>query len=281
MDKTQTAIRLLLVDDEEEFLDACSRALSRRGIVVHTARNGADALGLLPNNEFDVAVLDIKMPGMDGVELLKRIRTAQPHVACIMLTGHGSTSTAFETSREGIFDYLAKPCDMEALAIRIHEAAKTGKVKAEPKAQTETAEDVQLLLVDDEESLLDSLSTVLKRRRMQVTTAVSGEEALRRLQEKLIDVVVLDIKMPGMDGLEALQRIKKEHSTIEVVLLTGHPTLQNAMEGMKFGAADYVIKPPDIDELVGKIRDAQKRRLEALAARQQKIVEEIKDRIPE
>ena len=100
----------------------------------------------------------------------------------------------------------------------------------------------------------------LEKRDIKVIGAKSGEEALELLQKSPVDVVVLDVKMPGMDGIEALKEIKRRHSLVEVVLLTGHASTEVAIKGMELGAFDYLMKPIDIDDLVYKLQDAYKRK---------------------
>ena len=121
-DKTKKT-RLLLVDDEEEFLIATSQALERRGFEVTTAANGSDALELLTESEYDVAVVDVKMPGLAGDELFREIKRRWPYVPVVMLTGHGTMTQAFTISKEGVHDYLTKPCDMNHLAKVARQAA--------------------------------------------------------------------------------------------------------------------------------------------------------------
>jgi len=89
-----------------------------------------------------------------------------------------------------------------------------------------------------------------------VQTALNGPDALRILREERIDVVVLDVKMPGMDGVEVLRRIRQEHPLVEVIMLTGHAAVESAVDGMKLGAFDYVMKPIDIPDLLAKIEEA-------------------------
>ena len=282
---TEKKIRLLMVDDERAFLEATSQALGRRGIEVSIALNGEMALGLVRYAEFDVVLLDVKMPGMNGMEVFDHLRREQPGLPVIMLTGHGSISQAFETSRRGIFDYMAKPCDMEILAKKIHAAARTREAVREAHDASdpmpEESEDVRVLLVDDEVELLQSMQTVLERRNMKVVTAESGDQALEILNDTLIDVVVLDVKMPGLEGLEVLKQIKKNTPDLEVILLTGHPTVDTAMRGMKIGAIDYLVKPPEVEELAEIIHKAFARRKRNLETRQQEIIRDIIDRHPD
>jgi DNA-binding NtrC family response regulator len=118
----------------------------------------------------------------------------------------------------------------------------------------------RVLLVDDETEFLETLVKRLKKRKLDVTSAESGKDALRVLQETAIDVVVLDVRMPDMDGLETLREIKKIRPSVEVIMLTGHANVEVAMEGMELGAFDYLMKPMDIDELLYKLQDAYKRK---------------------
>jgi len=112
------------------------------------------------------------------------------------------------------------------------------------------------LLVDDEEEFLRTVIKRLKKRDVNAIGAGTGEEALRILEQNPVDVVVLDVKMPGMDGIETLREIKNHFPLIEVVMLTAHASMEVAVEGMELGAFDYLMKPVDIDELLYKLQDA-------------------------
>lgn len=117
-----------------------------------------------------------------------------------------------------------------------------------------------VLLVDDEEEFLETLVKRLAKRKLDVTGVTSALDALRVLNEKPVDVVVLDVKMPGMDGLEALRQIKITSPDVEVIMLTGHANMEAAIQGMELGAFDYLMKPMDIDELLYKLQDAYKKK---------------------
>jgi DNA-binding NtrC family response regulator len=124
-----------------------------------------------------------------------------------------------------------------------------------------------VLLVDDEVEFLETLVKRLKKRKLNPLGVTSGEEALRVLGETPVDVVVLDVKMPGMDGIDALRAIKSAYPLVEVIMLTGHANLEVAVAGMELGAFDYLMKPMDIDELLYKLQDAYKKK----AIKEQKI----------
>jgi DNA-binding NtrC family response regulator len=118
-----------------------------------------------------------------------------------------------------------------------------------------------ILLVDDEVPFVETMTKRLDKRGLKVVSAYSGQEALNILdKESGVDVIILDVKMPGMDGIETLKESKKRHPLKEVIMLTGHATVETAIEGMKLGAFDYLMKPCDIDTLVSKVSEAARKK---------------------
>jgi len=114
------------------------------------------------------------------------------------------------------------------------------------------------LLVDDEVPFVETMTKRLTKRNFTVLSAYTGKESLEKLKEHPeIDAVILDVKMPGMDGIETLRKIKKAYPLVEVIMLTGHATVETAIDGMKLGAFDYLMKPCDIEELVSKVNEAR------------------------
>ncbi len=114
-----------------------------------------------------------------------------------------------------------------------------------------------VLLIDDEVDFVETFSERLVMRNLEISKAFSGEEALQVLEtNKNIEVVILDVKMPGLDGIETLAEIKKRYPLVEVIMLSGHSTVESAIEGMKKGAFDYLMKPCDIDQLIAKVTEA-------------------------
>ncbi|MBF0111746.1 MAG: response regulator [Desulfamplus sp.] len=117
-------------------------------------------------------------------------------------------------------------------------------------------EQFNVLLVDDEEDFLSTLSKRLKKRQLNILTAPNGQEALNIIKDSPVDVVVLDMKMPGINGLDTLKEIKLINRLIEVIMLTGHANIEVAVKGMELGAYDYLMKPMNIDDLYYKMQDA-------------------------
>ncbi|MCF8028971.1 MAG: response regulator [Desulfobacteraceae bacterium] len=118
-----------------------------------------------------------------------------------------------------------------------------------------------VMLVDDEADFIDTMSKRLEKRDVKVLTAYSGKEALDKVSKNQnLEVMILDVKMPEMDGLEVLQEMKRHYPLTEVIMLTGHATIESAIEGMKAGAFDYLMKPCEIDQLMEKVRGAAEKK---------------------
>ena len=118
----------------------------------------------------------------------------------------------------------------------------------------------KVLVVDDEEDFLETIVKRLLLRGIDTAGVDSGKEALRILQEQSFDVVILDVRMPGMDGIETLRQLKKRTPLTEVIMLTGHGSVESGLQGMQLGAFDYVIKPADFEELFEKLKQAAERK---------------------
>jgi len=118
-----------------------------------------------------------------------------------------------------------------------------------------------VMLVDDEVPFVETMTKRLEKRDLTILQAFDGQEALEKLKKnRNLDVIILDVKMPGMDGLETLNGSKKAFPLVEVIMLTGHATVESAIEGMKLGAFDYLMKPCDIEQLIAKVEEATKKK---------------------
>jgi DNA-binding NtrC family response regulator len=126
---------------------------------------------------------------------------------------------------------------------------------------------IKVLLVDDEKDFIESLAERLQLRDFDVSTALNGDDAFNLIREKEFDVIVLDVKMPGKSGIDTLKEIKNINQLSQVIMLTGHATVESAIQGMKLGAYDYIMKPTVTEDLINLINKAYK------------IVEEHRDRI--
>ena len=137
---------------------------------------------------------------------------------------------------------------------------------------------IRVLLVDDEQEFVEVLAERLEVRDIVVTKAFSGDEALAGIKEKPVDVVILDVAMPGKDGVATLKEIKQLNPIIEVIMLTGNATVDSAVEGMRLGAYDYLMKPTETKDLLEKIVKAYKRKTEQEERIRQAEIERIMQR---
>ena len=132
-----------------------------------------------------------------------------------------------------------------------------------------------VLLVDDEEQFLDALSSRLETRGYHVDTVSTGEEAVELVEGKNFDAIVLDLAMPGLNGLETLKRIKEKRPDLEIIMLTGHATVKSGIEAMKMGAEDFLEKPVDLKDLLDRIGEAKHKRMLVVEKRRQEEVKKI------
>ncbi len=121
--------------------------------------------------------------------------------------------------------------------------------------------DLRLLLVDDEAEFLEPMATRLRRRRIACTTAQSGAEALEALGREPFDCAVVDVKMPGMNGLDLLRRMRLDYPGVAVILLTGHASVDLGVQGLELGAFEYLMKPVDLDELLDTVRRSAEKKV--------------------
>jgi len=291
-------IRVLLVDDEEDYVKAMAERMDMRDLQCEVALSGEEALELLDTNPPDVMVLDLRMPRMQGMEVLEKVKRDHPHIQVIILTGHGGEKEEREARRLGAFEYLQKPADISALVDTIQgawrrslKAAKefirdqkedfdrsmTAAAMAEggmpegareimdqahslaraAKAQAETGgAALKVLLVDDEEDYVRTMAERMEMRDVGSDVALNGEQALAMLEGGLPDVMVLDLKMPGMGGLEVLAAVKKSYPQVQVIILTGHGSDKEEVEARRLGAFDYLQKPVDINDLMATVKKA-------------------------
>ncbi|MFN3533881.1 MAG: response regulator [Desulfatiglandales bacterium] len=133
----------------------------------------------------------------------------------------------------------------------------------------------KVLIVDDEEQFLKAFSKRLEMRGMKIETATSGEEALGKVQGKDFDAIILDLVMPGIGGMETLKRLKEENPDLQIIILTGHGTIERGVEAIKAGALDFVEKPADINKILEKIGEAKHKRVVLFEKRAEEHIQEI------
>ena len=135
--------------------------------------------------------------------------------------------------------------------------------------------EAKVLLVDDEKDFLETLSNRLEMRGLKVSAVTSGEQAVTEAKAQEFDAIVVDLSMPGIDGLETLKRIKADNPNAEIIMLTGHASVQSGVEAMKLGAGDFLQKPVELSELMTKIGEAKNKKMLVLQKQSQEELRKI------
>ncbi len=135
--------------------------------------------------------------------------------------------------------------------------------------------EAKVLLVDDEQDFLETLSNRLEMRGLKVSAVTSGEQAISEAKQQDYDAIVVDLSMPGIDGLETLKRIKADNPNAEIIMLTGHGSIQSGVEAMKLGAGDFLQKPVELSQLMDKISEAKGKKMLVLQEQSQEELRKI------
>lgn len=196
---------ILVVDDNEDLLDTFAMILKRRGYCVETADNGISAVDKFKEHNYDVTLMDIVMPEMNGVEAFREIRKLHPEAPIILMTAY-SDDELLQTARDaGIHRIINKPIRIDRLIDLINEASSSQPI----------------LVIDDDDDICQTLTEILKSEGHEVLTAGSGEEAIVLASEKPCQIAFIDVKLPNIDGLETLLRLKRINPDILTIMMTG------------------------------------------------------------
>lgn len=244
MSSTNTSI--LVVDDEELNRDILSRRLTREGYAVTVADSGKEALDMLHLERYDLVLLDIMMPGIDGYEVLKRIRSEPVlhDTPVIMVTALGDESSIKRCLALGATDYVGKPFELTFLKSRIRQAIHA----LSNLRRTHTATDAPtatVLVVEDDEENRDLLVRRLSKFGYTVHSAGSGVEALSMINKQTYDLILLDIMMVQMDGYQTLQKIRSREALKDtpIIMISALGDAASIARCMELGADDYIMKP--------------------------------------
>ena len=200
---------VLLVDDNLDFLDSTKDVLEDQGYQVDTATNGEDALHQANSNPFDVILMDIKMPKMNGVESFIKMKKNNPHVKVILFTAYSLETLIQRAHSEGVCEVLNKPLDMVRLFHTIEKVRKN-------------QEGGCILIADDDQALCDSLFDILSQKGYEVAVTVDGQKAVSKAMNKPFDILLLDMKFPRSNGLDVYRQIKALQPNLVAIIMTGY-----------------------------------------------------------
>ncbi|MEA2033531.1 MAG: response regulator [Euryarchaeota archaeon] len=245
-------MRVLIVDDEEEICKRLQGELRKEGYAVDYTTSSVGVPGKLKEAKkrgkaYELLLLDLRMPGADGFEVLKEIRDARLDLDVIIITGYGDEDKAVEAIRLGAIDYLRKPISLEELHTALFRVRKkrAGKEKKTLKHR--------ILVVDDEKELCTRIKRELDKEGYEAAVAYDGIEGMEYFKNNRVDVVIADIKMPGMNGLEMLEKCRAINHDFVPIIITGFGDQEKAITALRLGAFEYLRKPISLEELISLI----------------------------
>jgi DNA-binding response OmpR family regulator len=261
-------VRVLIVEDEALVSEIIRHALETAGYrVAGSAADGAEALEMARTLRPDVVLMDIDLPDGDGLEVTRRLLAVTP-LAVVVLTAHETPELIERAGAVGVAAYLTKPPNVRELdrAIRIS-LARFGELQAlrREKAALEVAGRPKVLFVDDDDLARQMYTLILRRAGYNVLAVSSAEAALKQLDEWQAGLIISDIMMPGLSGLDLLRKIQEQRRHCEVILITANANVETAVQALHEGAFDYLVKPVNNQKLV----DSLTRASEALRRRWQ------------
>jgi len=236
--------KIMVIDDDMGMRELLYNSLTKKGYEVISAIGGEQALQLMTKSKPDLIILDYAMPGMDGLAFLKRLRSFDTELPVIMLTGFGDDQTEHEAKKLGVNEFLRKGVGIELFIDSINKFV-------DPKRFTQASRPSKgfIMVVDDDPDIRELLKHFLTKKDYDVVCMENAEKALAKIKERKPNLILLDINMPGMDGLTALKKFKEIDKNLGVIMISGNTEVELAKEAVKLGATDYVMKPFNIEYL--------------------------------
>lgn len=233
-------IRVFIVDDDVDFAESLAEVIEGRGHHVEVAHSGEEAVARFRDNYFDIAFLDVKLPGMNGVESFFEIRRLKPEAKVMMMTAFSVEQLLRQAVENGALGVLIKPLDFDKVFEALDAVTPAGGL---------------VLVADDDPDFADSIGKVLTARGHAVLVAHTGREALDTVHGNDIDYLVLDLRLPVMSGLEVYMELKKRGRTVPTVIVTGYAEEEaDAVAALRRASVlGCFVKPFDPAELVAMI----------------------------
>lgn len=239
--------RVLIVDDAVLFGKSLSAILAEKGYEVIAVNSGEEALGKIKERFFDVVLMDIKMPVMDGLDTYKRMKKITPQTPVIMMTAYSIEELINNALKEGVYGVVYKPFDIE----KIVEMIEAAKMKV-----------VLIMVVDDDPHTCQTLKDILEEKKHVLVLAKNGEEAIKIAREKPLDILFIDMKLPLLNGLETYLAIRKINPKVVTIIITAYRQEMNDLikQALSKGAYCCIYKPFDPKEVLDIVEEIVKGR---------------------
>lgn len=230
---------ILIVDDNISLAKTMSLILKRKGYEATTAPDGLAAIKRIKERPFDLIFMDIKMPLMDGVQIYRKIKKIRPETIVIMMTAYAVENLVAEALKEGAYGIIYKPLDIEKMISLIEKSRKK-------------KQGALILIVDDDPGTCTTLKNILLKKGYRINIAHDGEKAVTMAQEKTYDIILIDLKLPTINGLEVYLKIKEIDPKLVAIIMTGYRQEMTDLveEALNNDAYTCIFKPLDIEKLL-------------------------------
>ncbi len=268
------ARKVLVIDDEKVVCNSCRRVLKQEGFDVSTATAGREGVEKLSQENFDAVIVDLRMPGIGGMDVLRIIKRNNPEAQVIIITGYSSVSTAVEAMQLGAADYLPKPFTPKELTQKLERMLRAVKTPSELQLQKarvshekmqspetkEVAEGVlagaRILLAGSDTEEMAALRECLSPAPWELRTVEKHEEVIEMIRAGRADVLITGIDVLGMKAYDLIPEVKKLGSNIPIIVACADPSLDLARKIREFGIFFYLMEPFDPEEVRAAVRDA-------------------------
>ncbi len=252
-------IKLLIVDDDQMNCDLLQNVFTRQGYHVITATSGREGLRLFRTSSPRVTLLDLRMPEMDGLTVLKEVRAIDPHAPVIILGG-GATETQENQARAlRATDFIRKGLSLDVLVEAVNRITQVSMQSVIPSSSSGIGPSIQqidesVLVVDDEPLVCDLLVRFLSLRGYRAFGVNDGREALRIVGDTPPDAILLDMIMPGMAGIDVLRALREKEYPGGIIIMSGSQSEELLEEAWNLGPQEILLKPIDLDRLLTVIQ---------------------------
>ena len=251
-------VKILVIDDDRMNCDLLQAVLTRHGYDVRTATSGLEGLNLFRQHVPRVTILDLRMPGMDGLTVLKEIRAIDPHAPVIILGGGATEHQENQARALRVTDFVRKGLSLDVLVEGVNRVVQqpgripetNGGQPAGPVADTGET----VLVVDDEQLVRDLLVQFLSLRGYRAMGVKDGPEALSMVDQAAPDLILLDLMLPGMNGVQVLRRLREKHFTGAIIILTGSYDEELLQDAWSLHPQEVISKPIDLEKLLAIIQ---------------------------
>ena len=245
-------MQVLLMEDDTSVAKGLQMILTEEGYSVDVAITGKNAMDTADHKRFDLLVADLRLPDMDGMEVVRRVKEMRPETEVIVITGYANVHTAVDAMKTGAIDYLSKPFTEEIFMARVEEAMGRRRACTDDALQTKPEEmpeapvqeaGPKVLVIEDEPSVAKGLMLILREQGFETSIAENGQAGIDMTADTDFDLLVVDLRLPDMDGMNVIRHARAQFPDTPVIVITGYASVGSAVEALRMGVADFLSKP--------------------------------------